>query len=73
VNKVEFVKGTSEFYAEIRREGIEASVKDIASLYAIYRKDLRTDRINGNNFLKIPNPSTSVRVSQCKLITLNHE
>jgi len=47
MNKTEFVKDFSEFYAEIRKEGIEVAVKDIATLYAIYRKDLRTDRING--------------------------
>ena len=46
MEKAEFVKDFAEFFIEIEREGITTSVKDIATLYAIYRKDLRADRIN---------------------------
>jgi len=49
MEKAEFVKDFSEFYAEVRKEGIEATVKEVANLYAIYRKDLRTDRLNDDN------------------------
>jgi len=48
MEKEEFVKDFSEFFGEIKKEGVEASVQDIAMLYAIYRKDLRADRLNGS-------------------------
>lgn len=48
MEKTEFVKEFSEFYAQVMKQGIEATLNDVATLYAIYRKDLRTDRLNGN-------------------------
>lgn len=56
MDKNEFVKEFSEFYIEARKEGIEAAMSDIATLYAIYRKDLRTEKLikkaHINNFNK---------------------
>lgn len=48
MDKAEFVKDFLEFFIEIRKDGITSSVQDIVTLYAVYKKDLRADRINGN-------------------------
>lgn len=48
MDKSEFVKDFGEFFAEVKKEGIEATVRDVTTLYAIYRKDLRADRLNKN-------------------------
>jgi hypothetical protein len=48
MNRAEFVKDFLEFFIEIRKEEITSSVQDIATLYAIYKKELRAERINGN-------------------------
>ena len=45
MDKTEFVKDFSEFYVEARKEGIE-TFADLTTLYAIYRKDSRADRLN---------------------------
>lgn len=44
MKKAEFVKYFSEFYAELSKEGIDELLKNLTTLYAIYRKDLRADR-----------------------------
>ena len=49
MDKTKFVKDFAEFYGEIRKEGVEATLTDIATLYAIYRKDLRAGRFNNCN------------------------
>jgi len=46
MNKTEFVKDFAEFFIEIEREGITTSLKDVTTLYAIYRKDFRAERLN---------------------------
>ena len=46
MNTAEFVKEFGEFCAEFKRSGIDATTEDVATLYAIYRKDLRADRFN---------------------------
>ena len=51
MDKKEFVKDFSEFFTEIKKEGVEATIKDTATLYAIYRKDLRAYRMNNNSEL----------------------
>lgn len=51
MEKDKFVKDFNEFYAEVKNIGLRIPVNNIAMLYAIYRKDLRTDRINGNGFI----------------------
>jgi len=43
-----FVKDFWEFRFELARKGIEATVSDLVTLYAIYRKDLRAQRLNGS-------------------------
>ena len=48
MEKDEFVKDFNAFYAEVKNIGLRIPVNNIAMLYAIYRKDLRTDRINGS-------------------------
>jgi hypothetical protein len=48
MKKSEFAKDFGEFFAEVEKEGIEATVKDMAMLYAIYRKDLRANNLNNN-------------------------
>jgi len=48
MDKSEFVRDFGVFFAEIKKEGIEATVNDVATLYAIYRKDLKANRINSN-------------------------
>jgi hypothetical protein len=50
MEKDEFVKDFNEFYAEVKNIGLRIPVNNIAMLYAIYRKDLRTDRVNSNGF-----------------------
>jgi chromosome segregation and condensation protein ScpB len=46
MDKSEFAKDFSEFYSEVQKAGVEITIGDVATLYAIYRKDLRTGRIN---------------------------
>lgn len=43
-----FVKDFWEFRFELARRGIDATTSDLVTLYAIYRKDLRAQRLNGN-------------------------
>jgi len=49
MDKAEFVKDFSEFYAELRKEDIDELLKNVTTLYAIYRKDLRADRFNNRS------------------------
>ena len=46
MEKSEFAKDFSEFFEEIRKTGVNATAKEVTTLYAIYRKDLRADKIN---------------------------
>lgn len=48
MDKAEFVKDFSDFYVELRKDGLE-SLADVTTLYAIYRKDLRADRFHTRN------------------------
>jgi len=48
MDKAEFAKDFGEFFVEVKKEGVKAMIKDVALLYAIYRKDLRSERINSN-------------------------
>lgn len=48
MDKTEFAKDFGEFFVEVKKEGVEAEIKDISLLYAIYRKDLRSERFNSN-------------------------
>ena len=45
MEKAEFVRDFSDFYVELRKEGLESQA-NITTLYAIYRKDLRADKFN---------------------------
>lgn len=47
MDKEGFVKDFSKFFIEIKNEGVEVSLPDVAMLYAIYRKDLRAEKLNG--------------------------
>lgn len=47
MDKSEFVKDFIEFNSEIKTAISELGTGDIAMLYAIYKKDLRADRLNG--------------------------
>jgi len=49
MDKDEFIKDFSGFYAELRKEGVDELLKDATMLYTIYRKDLRADRFNNRN------------------------
>lgn len=50
MDKIEFINDFNGFYIEVKKEGIDATFMDIATLYAIYRKDIRTIRlINAKN------------------------
>jgi len=51
MEKDAFVKDFNEFYVEVKNIGLRIPVNNIAMLYAIYRKDLRTDRINDKGFM----------------------
>lgn len=53
MDKTEFAKDFGEFYAEIQKGGIEAQLPEIATLYAIYRNDLRTSRFNNGNQIEL--------------------
>jgi len=44
MDKIEFINDFNGFYIEVKKEGIEASFIDVATLYAIYRKDIRATR-----------------------------
>jgi len=43
----EFVEDFKELCDELREAGIEATVEQAVNLFAIFSKDLRTERING--------------------------
>jgi len=45
MNKTEFAKDFGEFFEEIKRTRVEVEARDVAMLFAIYRKDLRAKRI----------------------------
>lgn len=49
MDKTEFVKDFSEFNNEAKKTNIELETRDVAMLYAVYRKDLRADRFHNNN------------------------
>ena len=49
MDKAEFVKDFSEFYVELRKEGIDELLNNVTTLYAVYRKDLRAERFNNRN------------------------
>ena len=48
MDKSEFAKDFSDFFEEVRSR-IDATVEQATTLYAIYRKDLRADRLNNRN------------------------
>ena len=64
MEKDEFVKDFNEFYTEVKNIGLRIPVNNIAMLYAIYRKDLRTDRINGNGYITGSNQNSTERQKQ---------
>ena len=45
MEKSEFAKDFNEFFEEIRSR-VDATVEQATTLYAIYRKDLRANRLN---------------------------
>ena len=49
MEKTEFAKDFGQFFQKVKNEGVEATIKDVALLYAIYRKDLRSERIKNSN------------------------
>ena len=52
MDKNEFINDFNGFYMEVKKEGIEASFMDIATLYAIYRKDIRAIRFANSKYGK---------------------
>ena len=50
--KKEFVEEFKEFSDELQDAGIDTTVEQAVNLFAIFRKDLRTERINGDEFIK---------------------
>jgi len=53
MNKSEFARDFSDFYSEVQKAGVEITIRDVATLYAIYRKDLRTELMKGNKEIHI--------------------
>jgi len=49
MDKTEFVKDFNEFNDAVRKSGAELETRDVAMLYAVFRKDLRADRFNDNS------------------------
>jgi hypothetical protein len=49
MDKTEFVKDFIEFNSEIQRTDSGLETGDITMLYAVYRKDIRANRLNNNN------------------------
>ena len=45
MDKTQFINDFNGFYVKIQKEDIDATFADIATLYAIYRTDVRTIRI----------------------------
>lgn len=45
MDKTQFINDFNGFYVKMQKEDIDATFADIATLYAIYRKDVRTIRI----------------------------
>ena len=48
MDKAEFVKDFIEFHSEIKKGSAEIGTGDAAMLYAVYRKDIRANRLNDN-------------------------
>jgi len=48
MDKTEFVKDFNEFNDAVRKSGAKLETRDVAMLYAVFRKDLRADRFNDN-------------------------
>ena len=51
MEKTEFAKDFGQFFQKVKNEGVEATIQDVALLYAIYRKDLRSERFKNSNGL----------------------
>ena len=49
MDKTEFVKDFNEFNDAVRKSGAELETRDVAMLYAVFRKDLRADRFSDNS------------------------
>ena len=49
MDKTEFVKDFNEFNDAVRKSGAKLETRDVAMLYAVFRKDLRADRFNDHN------------------------
>jgi len=64
MDRTEFVKDFGKFYAEVRKEEIEASLTDIATLYAIYRKDLRAGKFSNGNQTELGKEKATERQKQ---------
>lgn len=50
MDKTEFVKDFIEFNSEMKKNSSDIETGDITMLYAVYRKDLRANRLNNNGF-----------------------
>ena len=48
MDKTEFVKDFNEFNDAVRKSDVKLETRDVAMLYAVFRKDLRADRFNDN-------------------------
>jgi alpha-galactosidase/6-phospho-beta-glucosidase family protein len=60
MEKTEFAKDSCEFFEQVR-DRIDVPIEQATILYAIYRKDLRADRLNNGN---VKTNSESQRVTQ---------
>ena len=45
MDKTQFLNDFNGFYVKVQKEDIDVTFADIATLYAIYRKDVRTIRM----------------------------
>ena len=50
MDKTEFVKDFIEFNSEMKKNSSDLETGDITMLYAVYRKDLRANKLNNNSF-----------------------
>jgi hypothetical protein len=69
MDKTEFVRDFIEFNSEMKKNSSDLETGDITMLYAVYRKDLRANRLN-NGHKQEPQEQTATEKQKRYLMNL---
>ena len=70
MDKTEFVNDFIEFNSEMKKSSSDLETGDITMLYAVYRKDLRANRLTNNGFKSDPNEQMATEKQKRYLLNL---